>query len=369
MTTRVRGLILTLVLFLLLSPSARGVEVVAEEDPYGLPALEDLERAAGEYGADFPLGEDISLDQGLRRLLRTGTDQVFGVLRPAVKSGVLLLVIVLFCALAQGVAGQGSGTLQAAPIVGVLAVCAVSLADVHALMGLGRATIDRLAEFSAVLLPTLVAAAAAGGAPAGAAARQMATVLFSNLLARLIATVLIPLTYVYVAVSAVHATVGDPGLKRVGAVLYKGIKGALTAVMVAFVSYLTLSGVVAGTADALSVKTAKFAISGAVPVVGKVLSDAAETVLVSTGVLRNAVGVFGTLVVLSICLAPFLRMGVHYLVYRLTAALAATVWDGGLIGLIDAIGGAFALELGMTACCGMTLLFCVISCLSAAGAA
>ena len=364
--THIRGLILTLVLFLILSPSARGAQeaVSAQSD---LQALEDLKRAAGEYGADFPLDESISLDQGLSQLLQTGTDQIYGILRTALKSGVLLLVIVLFCSLAQGVANQGSGTFQAAPIVGVLAVCAVSLADVHSLMGLGRETISQLSDFASVLLPTLVTAAAAGGSPAGAAARQMATVLFSNLLIQLITTVLIPLTYVYVAASAVHAAVGNKGLQRIAKTLQGGIKSVLTAVMIAFVGYLSLSGVVTGTTDAITVKTAKFAISGTVPVVGKVMSDAAETVLVSAGVLRNTVGIFGTLVILGLCLAPFLRMGIHYLVYKLTSALAATVWDGGVTDLINAISGAFALELGMTACCGMMLLFCVISCLSAAG--
>ena len=366
--THIRGLILTLALFLLLSPSVQGAqEAVGAQS--ALPGLEDLERAAGEYGADFQLDESISLDQGLSQLLQTGTDQMFGILRTALKSSVLLLVIVLFCSLAQGAADQGSGTFQAAPIVGVLSVCAVSLTDVHSLMGLGRETITRLSEFASVLLPTLVAAAAAGGTPAGAAARQMATVLFSNLLVQLITTILIPLTYVYVAASAVHAAVGNKGLQRMGKTLKGAIKGVLTAVMMAFVGYLTFSGVIAGTTDAITVKTAKFAISGAVPVVGKVLSDAAETVLVSAGILRNTVGIFGTLVILGICLIPFLRMSVHYLVYKLTSALAATVWDGGVVDLIDAISGAFALELGMTACCGMMLLFCVISCLSAAGVA
>lgn len=361
----IRGLVLTLALLFLLSPSVQAA-AQAQSD---IPALEELERAAGEYGSDFSLHESISLDRGLEQLLNTGTDQIFGVLRTALKSGALLLVIVLFCSLAQGAAEQGSRTFQAAPIVGTLAVCAVSLADIHSLMGLGREAVDRMADFGAVLLPTLVAAAAAGGTPAGAAARQMATVLFSNLLMRLITTLLIPLTYVYVAAGAVHAAVGNAGLKRIGKTIKGTVTGVLTAVMLVFTGYLSLSGIIAGTTDAITVKTAKFAISGTVPVVGGVLSDAAETVLVSAGILRNAVGIFGTLVILGICLTPFLRMGIHYLVYKFTAALAATVWDGGIIDLIDAISGAFALELGMTACCGMMLLFCVISCLSAAGAA
>ncbi len=363
---RARGFILAFVLFLLLSPSARGAWE-ADVGPGELPALEDLERSAGEYGAGLDLDGEISLDQGLEQLVRTGTDQVFGILRTALRSGTLLLAITLFCALAQGAAEPGSGTFQAAPIAGVLAVCAVSLADVHSLMGLGRESMERLAAFGQALLPTLAAAAAAGGAPVGAAARQMATVLFSNLLLRLITDLLIPMTYLYVAAGAVHAAVGNAGVDRLGKTLKGAVAGVLTAVMLAFTLYLSISGAVAGTSDAVAVKTAKFAISGAVPVVGGVLSDAAESVLVSAGLLRNSVGVFGTLVILGMCLTPFLRMGVHYLVYKLTSALAATVWDGGVTKLIDAISGAFALELGMTACCALMLLFSVVSCLSAAG--
>lgn len=351
-------------MFFLLSPTARSAE------PSGWDALPkaELEQAAGEYAPHMPLDEGIDLDQGLQDLLDTGTKQVFGVVKRAVKSGVLLLAVVLFCAVADSAAELGGAKVWAAPMVGVLAVCAIAVADVHSLMGQGREAIEQMTAFGGILIPALAAAAAAGGTPAAAAARHAATVLFSNVLFQLIAKVLVPLTYAFVAASAVSAALGNPGLKRLAGTL-KGIAtGTLTTVMLVFVGYLSVSGVIAGTADAITLKTAKFAISGSVPVVGGVLSDAAETVLVSAGLLRNAVGVFGMLVILGICLAPFLRMGVHYLAYKLTAALCATVSDSKLTELIDAIGGAFALELGMMGCCAVLLLICVISCLSATGA-
>lgn len=363
-----RALILTLVLCLLLAPRARATQE-EWDDPGGAFVMEELEQAAGEYAPELDLDGGVDLNRGLQDLLDTGTSQVFGVFRTSLKSGVLILVVVLFCALAEGAADQGSATFRAAPVVGVLAVCAVAVSDVNSLMGLGREAIGQMADFGAILIPTLAAAAAASGCPAGAAARQMATVLFSDVLIQLISKVLIPVTYAYVAASAIHCAVGNPGLKRIAKTLKGVVTGILTAVMLAFVAYLSISGVIAGATDALTVKTAKFAISGMVPVVGGVLSDAAETVLASAGILRNAVGVFGALVILGICLSPFLRMGIHYLVYKLSAALSATISDGKVVELIDAIGGAFALELGMTACCAMLLLFCVISCLSAAGVA
>lgn len=354
------GLCLCLVFPLLTPPAA------AEETALDLAPLEE---AAGEFAPEVDWELGIDWNKGLETLLDTGTKQVFGILKRAVKSGVLLLVIVLLCALAEGtVSLSGGGGFQAANMVGMMAVCAVAVADIHSLMGLGREAIGRLAGFADLLLPTLAAAAAAGGTPASAAARQMATVLFSDLLIQLISRVLIPLTYLYIAACAAHAAIGNAGLKRISKTLKGIITGCLTAMLLVFVGYLSISGVIAGAADAVSVKTAKLAISGMVPVVGGVLSDAAETVLASAAILRNAIGVFGALVILGVCLAPFLEMGVHYLVYKLTATLAGTVSEGKVADLIDNIGGAFALELGMVASCGMLLLFGVISCLNAAGA-
>ena len=161
-----------------------------------------------------------------------------------------------------------------------------------------------------------------------------------------------------------HAAVGNEGLKRIAGVLKWTVTSILTVLLLVFVGYLTVSGVIAGTADAVAVKAAKFTVSSMVPVVGGILSDAAETVLAGAGILKNAVGVFGMLVILSMCVVPFLQLGIHYLAYKLTAALAATVADGRTSGLIDGLGGAFGLILGMTGASAMLLLVSMVSAVS-----
>lgn len=82
--------------------------------------------------------------------------------------------------------------------------------------------------------------------------------------------------------------------------------------------------------------------------------------------LRNAAGVFGMLAVIGICVVPFLNLGVHYLMYKCTAALAATVSaDGRITGLIEALGTAFGLILAMTASCAVLLVVAMVSTVSA----
>ena len=142
--------------------------------------LDRLQRAAGGALEDLELTDGLSLDRGLREILDTGTAAVPGILRRAVRSGVVLLAVVLLCGLTEEVSGAlgAEQSFSGAEIAGALAVTAAAVADVHALVGLGREALDSLGNFSKVLLPTVTAAVAASGAPGAAAARQLATVLF-----------------------------------------------------------------------------------------------------------------------------------------------------------------------------------------------
>lgn len=327
--------------------------------------LEGLQQSAEDYAPDMDWTQAPDLDGGLSSLLETGTGALRGVVQKALRSGVLLLTIVLLAGLAEGAAACGTGkTVQAVPVAAALAITAVSVADANTLIGLGREVIEGMEQFSKVLLPTVAAAVAASGSPGGAAARQVATMLFSDVLMTLINRVLLPLVYAYIAACTAYAAVGNTGLKRIAATLKWVVTSILTTVLLAFIGYLTVSGVIAGTTDAVTLKAAKFTVSSVVPVVGGILSDAAETVLAGAGILKNSVGVFGMLVILGMCVVPFLQLGVHYLTYKVTAALSATVADSRLVSLIDGIGGAFGLVLGMTGACALLLLISMVSAVS-----
>lgn len=358
--------ILPLCLLLIAPAQAVSMDQVltAQEEAAGIG---DLERAAEGSGGTAVYGE--TLDEGLADLLETGGRAAGGIIRSAVRSAVLLMVIVLLCGYGETVYETvGAGRVPAVPLAGALAITAVAAADVNAMLGLGRETIDNMTSFANVLFPTVAAVTAATGAVTGAAVHQMAAALFSDLLVNLIDALLVPLLYGYLAASVAYAALGNEGLKRMAALLKWAVTTLLTVVMLAFVGYLTVSGVVAGTADAMTIKAAKFAISGAIPVVGGILSDAAETILASAGVLKGTVGVFGTVTILGLCLLPLMRLAVHYLMYKLVAAVSAAVGPSRICGLVDQIGSAFGLMLGMTGACCLLLLVSLVSSVTAVSA-
>ena len=208
------------------------------------------------------------------------------------------------------------------------------------------------------------AAVAAGGGYITAGARQVATVFFTDLLISLIRQVLLPLLYACIAAAAADAVVPGHSLQKIGQGLRKCAAWALTALMLVFTGFLSVTGAATSAADALSTQLTRTAIATAVPVVGSIISDAAGTVLAGAGMLKGTIGVFGLLAVLAICLTPFITMAVQYLLYKLAAFLAGTVTQEPLADLIDALGSAFGLMLGMTGSCALALLISIISSVS-----
>ena len=284
-----------------------------------------------------------------------------------VRGAASILLIVVLCGAVEGFrpTADGGKTALFLPMAGALTVTLLTAGSLDSLIGLGAETIGELDTFSKVLLPTLAAAMASSGHVSTAAFQQVTTVFLVDLLMDLINGLLLPLVYLYIGVLTASACLPDGRLNALAEGLKKTVTWVLTSALLAFTVYLSVARVIAGAADGAAVKLAKAAISSAVPVVGGIIAEASETVLAGAGMLKNTVGVFGTLVILASCAYPFLQLGIQYLLYKLTAFLAGAVGAPGLCKLIDGLGGAFGLVLGMTGSCAVLLLVSVLSSVAA----
>ena len=287
-------------------------------------------------------------------------NKAWTLLTAEVRSSVRVMVVLLGAVLLYGVA---EGSFQAAghplmanftPLAFVLVITMTAAGDVQTMIGSGTETMEQLDVLGKALLPTLAAAVAASGGIVSA----------SNLLLTLIRNVLLPLVYFYVASAAAGAMLPGEPLKRIAAGIKKVVTWALTGSLVLFTGYLTLTGAASTSADALVLQMTRSVISTAVPVVGGIISQASGSVLSGAGLLKNSLGVFGMLAVLATCLTPFLHMAVQYLLYKVTAFLAGTAGNGTLVELIDALGSAFGLVLGMVGSCALLLLISITSSVS-----
>lgn len=302
------------------------------------------------------------LEEGLAAVFASGGQQARALVRQMVSRGTALFLIVLLCDGAQLLyfREKDSRLVQCVSLTGSLAIVLLSSGSISDMIGLGAETIHTMNDFSKTLLPLLSMACAAGGSISASAVREVATTFFADLLITCIDCLLIPLVYVYIGAITANAVLQEKSLEKIALWIKKGTIWALTVLLTVFTAYLTLSGVLSGTADAAALRVARFAISGAVPVVGGILSNAASTVLVGASVLKNSIGIFGTVSIFALCIAPFVQIGLQYLTYKVAAFLADVVDQTGLSALMNEIGSAFGLILGMTGACAVLLLLSVV---------
>jgi len=328
--------------------------------------VDQLEHAMPDLARDFlgpdPLDARTSFEQGLQLILAEARGRLGGVFREAARSAATVMVVALLAGLVGGLyQGSGGKTPDFVPLVGVLAIAIVAIGSSGAFLGLGSNTLRELEHFSKTLLPTMAAAGAASGAVTSAAVKSAGTILFLDLLLTVSARVVMPLIYAYIAASIGSAALGGDGLKS-AANLLKWVTGVLiTTIMIAFVGYITVTGIVSGSADVVTTRVAKTTISTVLPVVGGIVADAAETVLAGAAMVKNAIGVIGLLVVLAVCLIPILQLGAHYLMFKAAAGVSGAVTDQRIGGLIGNLGTAFGMIMGLTGAGAMMLFFSIIS--------
>lgn len=99
--------------------------------------------------------------------------------------------------------------------------------------------------------------------------------------------------------------------------------------------------------DGITAKTAKTVVSSAIPVVGKILGDAVDTVLGCGVVLKNAVGIVGVIIVIGICITPIIKLAILTLAYKLLAVVSEPIADKKIVGLLGQIGDVFKIFLGV----------------------
>ena len=102
------------------------------------------------------------------------------------------------------------------------------------------------------------------------------------------------------------------------------IRGAAVTIigiaLTVFIGVISMYGV-ASKVDGVTIRTAKFAVDKFIPIIGKFLSDAVETVVGCSAILKNAVGVIGLFALFLICIIPVMKIISIIFLYKLTIAI------------------------------------------------
>lgn len=310
-----------------------------------------------ESAEKFMPASQETFGQGLMEVLRDAAMYFRPDLKEAAGVCLGIVAMVLILSVIQSFPGAPR---KAANLAGTVAIAGILLKSANSMIHLAAQTVTEISEYGKLLLPVMTAAMAAQGGVTSSAALYTGTAFFDTILSNLISKLLTPMSFLFLVLAAANSALGEDMLKKFRDSMKWLMIWLLKTVLYIFTGYIGITGVVSGTTDAAALKAAKLTISGVVPVVGGILSDASEAVLVSAGTVKNAVGIYGLFAILAIWMGPFLKIGAHYLILKATGAVCSIFGSKQTTELIQDFSSALGLLLAMTGTVSLMLMISMI---------
>lgn len=210
-----------------------------------------------------------------------------------------------------------------------------------------KESIQNLVGFMNILIPLLITLMVTTGSIASASMLQPILLFIITLIGNFIKDVIIPIVLVSTALGIISKISDRLQIDKLSKFFKSSVVWILGVVLTLFVGIVSLEGTLSSSVDGITAKTTKAAVSSFIPVVGKILGDAVDTVIGCSSILKNALGIVGVVVIIAICVKPIIKLVILMTMYYLGASLCQPIADGKIIKLLDQMGDTFKLLLGI----------------------
>lgn len=244
----------------------------------------------------------------------------------------VLIFIAIFCAFIQllqnSFSNESVGKIAYAVVFIVLVM--VGLNNFHIAAQYSLQTIETMTNFLHALLPIFLALLTTTGG-------VTSSIFFHPLLMFLIQTsgfviknIVLPLLFFSTVLGVISILSNQVKVSKLASLFRKVSIGILIGFFTMIIGILTVRGAATSIADGVAMKTTKFIAGHAIPVVGGMFTEAADTVLTMSLMLRNTVGVVGAFLLFLITAFPAIKILIISFLFQLAAVLIEPISDGKL---------------------------------------
>lgn len=319
--------------------------------------ISDFIKETEEYAGDF--FEDIQITELLNNALQGNIDnntiikKVINLLGLEVKSSIKTLISILVIVVIHSVLKSISDSLENGNIseiiyyVQYILIVTVIMSNFSSIIETVKVTSQNLVGFMNMLVPMLITLMVYTGSIVTSGLLEPIILFMINFIGNMIQDILIPLVLIITVLSIVSKVSNKVQIDKISNFLKSGVIWFLGIVLTLFVGVISLEGTLSSSVDGITAKTTKAAVSTMIPVVGKILGDAVDTVLGCGVVLKNAIGIVGVIIIIGICIIPILKLGVITVAYNLAASVIQPISDEKIVKLLSEMGGVFKVLLAI----------------------
>lgn len=220
-----------------------------------------------------------------------------------------------------------------------------------------KTSIQSLVGFMNCLVPLLITLMLTTGNIASASLLEPIILFIITFIGNFISAILIPFVLVSTALSVVSKISSRVQVDKLSKFFNSTVVWILGVALTLFVGIISVEGSLTSTVDGITAKTAKAAVSNFIPVVGKILGDAVDTVIGCSNILKNAVGIVGVVVIITICIGPIIKLTILMGLYYLAGAICQPIADEKIVKLLEEMGNTFKMLLAIM--CSVSVMLVV----------
>lgn len=271
--------------------------------------------------------------------------------------GIIMIVIIIHSILVTISENLGNKSVsQIAYFVEYIIIITLVLNNFSDIINMTKESINNLVGFSNSLIPLLMTLMLTTGAIVSAGVIKPVLLLIINFIGNFISNFILPLVIIGTTLSIVSKISNKVRIDKLAKFMKSAGIWILGIIMTLFVTILSLEGSITETVDGVTAKTAKAAVSTVIPVVGKILGDATDAVIGCAGILKNAVGFIGIIVIIGICISPIIKLALLSFTYYIASCVCQPIADEKVISLLDSIGDTFKILLAIIFCVAVMLI-------------
>lgn len=230
-------------------------------------------------------------------------------------------------------------------------------------VNIAKSAIKDITDFMSAIMPVLILLITTAGGISQAATLDPIVAAAVTITPRIYMDMILPLILMSFVLCFVNNISTEHKVEQLAKFIKQITLWLQGIILTVFVGLITIRSMTASTFDAVTLKTAKFAVDNFIPIVGKAISDSISTVAGYALLLKNAFGVLGLIIILLMLLFPVIKIISIVIVYKISAAIIEPIVDKRIVNCISSASDSLVLVSSMLFC--VTLIFFILLCIMA----
>lgn len=272
--------------------------------------------------------------------------------------GRLLILSVLSALLVNLQSAFSSGVARISQMTCFMALAAIALGSFRLVLEIGQNTIDQMVSFMMGMLPQMLILVAGLGNVHTAATLFPILITTCAAFANAMQNIVFPLIILSAILNMVNHLSDGLKVEKMAKFFGQLAQLSLAFFLTLFVGILTLRALYSSVMDKVALRTTKFVTDNAIPLVGKMFSDTIEVAAGYVVMIKQALGIFGVIIILGIVLFPLLKVAAIALIYRVAAAAAEPLGDSRTSAILEMMSAHLFLMLAAVA--AVALMFFIM---------